>query len=80
MSTIGFNKGSIVFYKSEQYKMSDITWVKKEVNYAVYLFNYHWSGIIKDKMVSGNGIGTSVIIKERDNWHLLVEHLGKKMD
>ena len=45
---------------------------------AVYLFEFHWSGIINEKPASGLGRGTSVLIKEADRWLLLVEHLGPK--
>lgn len=64
--------------KSEKYVMEDIVWLKKEPMYAVYLFQFNWTGIINDKLVSGSGIGTSVIIKEEENWKLLTEHLGSK--
>lgn len=64
--------------KNEKYAIENITWLKIEGNYAVYLFDFNWSGIIDGKLISGNGIGTSVIIKESGVWKLLTEHLGKK--
>lgn len=64
--------------KSEQYTMSNITWLKKGPTLGVYLFEFNWTGIVNEKLVSGTGIGTSVILKEGDNWKLLTEHLGKK--
>ena len=64
--------------KGESYKMKNIHWVKREAQYAVYLFEYYWSGYINDKLVEGNGIGTSMIIKKAEKWVLLSEHLGKK--
>jgi len=64
--------------KSEKYNISNVVWLKKEKAFAAYIFEYEWSGIINGKSVSGNGIGTSVIIKETSGWKLLAEHLGKK--
>lgn len=64
--------------KSEKYSIDQVTWLRQEANYAVYLFEFNWTGIINNKSVSGSGIGTSVIIKENGRWQLLTEHLGKK--
>jgi len=63
--------------KSEKYEIHNIVWLKKEPAYAVYLFEFYWSGLMNKKSVSGKGIGTSVLIKEDDSWILLTEHLGK---
>lgn len=64
--------------KNEKYAIEHVVWLKKETMYAVYLFEFNWTGLINDKLVSGNGIGTSVIIKEGECWKLLTEHLGRK--
>lgn len=64
--------------KSEKYKMKNINWLIEQEQFAVYTFEFFWSGIINQKSVSGNGVGTSVIIKEESDWKLLTEHLGKK--
>ena len=64
--------------KDEKYSISNVHWVKKDSETAVYLFDFSWSGIINDKPASGVGRGTSVLIKENDKWQLLVEHLGPK--
>ena len=66
--------------KNEEYKIDNVKWLSKEENFAVYLFDFFWSGIVNEKSVSGNGIGTSVLIKEDGNWKLLTEHLGRKSD
>ena len=63
--------------KSEEYSMENIVWLRKEDRYAVYLFEFNWTGIVNDQSISGSGRGTSVIIKEDGNWQLLTEHLGK---
>ena len=64
--------------KDEQYSISNVHWVMKSPEMAVYLFEFNWSGIINEKSASGSGRGTSVLVKEADWWLLLVEHLGPK--
>ena len=64
--------------KDEKYSISNVHWVIKGGETAVYLFDFSWSGIINDRQASGSGRGTSVLIKEENNWQLLVEHLGPK--
>jgi len=82
---IGKNNVKIAFQKnfttikSEKYSIDNIKWLIKEETFSVYLFDFNWSGLIHGKPVSGNGIGTSVIIKEDGRWQLLTEHLGKKL-
>lgn len=64
--------------KNEKYAVSKVKWLVKDHKYAVYLFEFNWTGIIAGKSASGNGIGTSVLIKEDAKWKLLTEHLGRK--
>ena len=64
--------------KGDQYRIDQVKWLKREKDYAVYIFEFYWAGSIDGTPVSGNGIGTSVIIKERGLWKLLAEHLGSK--
>ncbi|HET9906675.1 MAG TPA: nuclear transport factor 2 family protein [Anaerolineales bacterium] len=64
--------------KDETYSISNVHWVNKGSEMAVYLFEFNWSGLINDKPASGSGRGTSVLIKDNDKWLLLVEHLGPK--
>jgi predicted ester cyclase len=64
--------------KDEEYSISNVHWVLKGDEAAVYLFDFHWSGIIHDKPAGGSGRGTSVIVRDGSQWLLLVEHLGPK--
>jgi len=66
--------------KSEKYSIDSIKWLVKDETYSVYLFEFSWTGIINGKSISGNGIGTSVIMKEDGMWKLLTEHLGRKQN
>ena len=64
--------------KDETYAITDVHWVMKNDTAAVYIFDFHWSGIINDKPASGSGRGTSVLVNEQGKWQLLTEHLGSK--
>jgi len=66
--------------KNEKYAIENIKWLTKDKMHAVYLFEFHWTGVIEGKSASGNGIGTSVLVKEGSKWKLLTEHLGRKPD
>ena len=66
--------------KNEKYTVENIEWLAKDEKYAVYSFEFNWTGTVDGKSVSGNGIGTSVLIKEAKEWKLLTEHLGRKSD
>lgn len=62
--------------KGETYAISNVRWVLKTSETAVYLFDFSWSGEINGEHASGSGRGTSVLVREGDQWMLLVEHLG----
>jgi ketosteroid isomerase-like protein len=64
--------------KEEEYSITNVYWVHKDDNTSVYLFDFHWSGVIDGKQAGGSGRGTSVLIMENTQWKLLVEHLGPK--
>lgn len=64
--------------KDETYAISNVHWVVKTPEMAVFLFDFYWSGIFNDKPASGSGRGTSVLINNRGTWQLLTEHLGSK--
>ncbi|MEO0507965.1 MAG: nuclear transport factor 2 family protein [Bacteroidota bacterium] len=66
--------------KNEAYAVDNVRWLSKKETFAVYLFDFHWTGIVNGNSVSGNGIGTSVLVKENHSWKLLTEHLGKKSE
>ena len=62
--------------QDEEYAISNVHWVRKTQEYAVYLFDFSWSGIINNELASGTGRGTTVLINENGYWKLLAEHLG----
>ncbi len=64
--------------KNENYTIKNVIWLRKEESYAVYTYEFSWSGIMKGKTISGNGNGTTVLVKKSENWKLLTEHIGRK--
>lgn len=65
--------------KSEEYKIKNVRWLFTNESTAVYLFDFSWKGIMNNQLIGGEGIGTSVLIREGAKWVLLTEHLGKKV-
>lgn len=61
--------------ENDTYAMSNIEWIMKETNYAIFVFNFAWSGQIKGQQASGSGRGTICLVFENGTWLLLVEHL-----
>ena len=48
--------------QDETYVIENVHWVKKGEDTAVYLFTFHWSGLINGEPASGAGTGSSVLI------------------
>lgn len=64
--------------KSEKYSVENVRWMLTNESTAVYLFDFHWKGLINEVMHEGAGRGTAVLIQEDGKWSLLTEHLGPK--
>lgn len=62
--------------KSEHYAITNIHWVTRAEGFAVFTFDYQWSGVINREQASGGGRGSSVIVKNSGAWQLISEHLG----
>jgi ketosteroid isomerase-like protein len=62
--------------KDEKYFITDVHWVVKDKEFAVYLFNFNWSGFIDGQQASGSGRGSTTLIFEKGKWLLVSEHLG----
>ena len=60
----------------EVYRISNIRWVHRGAEIAVYIFDFSWTGRIGGCPASGAGRGTSVLHHADGGWKLLVEHLG----
>ena len=64
--------------QDETYAIKNVHWVMQGADTAVYLFTFHWSGLINGEPASGAGTGSSVLSKGAAGWQLLLEHLGPK--
>ncbi len=62
--------------KNEKYSVTDVHWVTKNNHTAVYLFSFHWQGIINGVQAEGSGKGTATLVFEEAQWKLIAEHLG----
>ncbi|HID51029.1 MAG TPA: nuclear transport factor 2 family protein [Anaerolineae bacterium] len=62
--------------KDEKYSISNIHWALKSNQFSVFVYNFHWSGIVAGKHVSGSGRGTSSLVNINGDWLLVAEHLG----
>ena len=60
----------------ESYRVSNVRWVHRGPETAVFLFEFRWTGTINSRPASGSGRGTSVLHRDDHGWRLLVEHLG----
>jgi uncharacterized protein (TIGR02246 family) len=69
---------NFLLIEDETYAVSNVRWVRKTADFAVYLFDFAWSGLIDGKPASGAGRGTTVLLHEDGAWRLLAEHLGPK--
>ncbi len=71
-------RGNFAMIKDEKYKISEVHWIVKTKDFAVYTFVFNWSGIMNGKPAAGAGRGTSSLVKENGIWLLVSEHLGPK--
>ncbi len=62
--------------EDEDYRISNVHWVRRDEDVAVYLFEFAWSGRIGGHDAEGGGRGTSLLVRDGPDWKLLVEHLG----
>jgi ketosteroid isomerase-like protein len=62
--------------KSEEYQVTNVDWLIKNADSAVYVFSFSWKGLINGQPASGTGRGTAVLVFESGKWKLMAEHLG----
>jgi ketosteroid isomerase-like protein len=71
-------EGNFRAISEERYEISNIHWVRRDTQLAVYLFDFDWTGNIRGNAAQGGGRGTCVIVKDGPCWQMLVEHLGPR--
>jgi ketosteroid isomerase-like protein len=69
-------QGNFEAITDEDYRITNIRWVYRGSEIAVYLFDFNWSGRVGGRHANGSGRGTSVLHHDDNGWRLLVEHLG----
>lgn len=62
--------------EDEDYRISNVHWVRRGDDLSVYVFDFAWSGRIGGRDARGAGRGTSVLARHGSGWRLLAEHLG----
>jgi len=62
--------------EDEDYRISNMHWVRRGEDVSVYVFDFAWSGRIGGRDAKGAGRGTSVLVRHASSWQLLAEHLG----
>ncbi|MDY6984685.1 MAG: nuclear transport factor 2 family protein [Pseudomonadota bacterium] len=62
--------------RDEKYAISNVFWVRKSPDTAVFVCGFAWEGYIDGLRAEGAGVGTSVLVNDEGQWRLLVEHLG----
>ena len=61
--------------QGEEYRISNVHWIMRTPDFAVYLFEFQWTGRIDGRDAAGAGKGTSVLVRNGADWRLLAEHL-----
>lgn len=69
-------KRAFSLIKNEIYKIRNLRVIQEAETFAVFVFEFDWTGRVEGRNASGSGRGTSVLCKENDRWQLLCEHLG----
>jgi len=59
----------------DEYRISNVHWIMRTPDVAVYLFEFQWAGRVDGRDAGGAGKGTSVLVRSGADWQLLVEHL-----
>lgn len=62
--------------KNETYAIKNIQWITTSEKNAVCTYNFFWSGEINEKKSHGQGRGTNVLVKEKNKWLIIHEHLS----
>jgi hypothetical protein len=65
--------------QNEEYRISNVRWIRKRAEFAVCIYDFSWQGIIQGESSKGLGRGTMVVSYEDGHWWLITEHLGPKV-
>ena len=62
--------------KEEKFSIKDVRWISKTDTHAACHYFFEWEGLINGQFAKGGGRGTSILIKENEEWKIIHEHLG----
>lgn len=62
--------------EDEEYRISNVHWVRRDEDVSVYVFDFAWKGRIGGRDAKGAGRGTAVLVRNGPSWQLIAEHLG----
>ena len=68
-------EGNFLAIEDEVYRISNVHWIMRTADVAVYLFEFQWAGRIDGRDAAGAGKGTSILVRSQAAWQLLAEHL-----
>lgn len=74
---VAFEK-TFAHIEDETYWTTDVQWTAVTNTMACCHFLFHWHGKIEGKEQSGEGRGSSTLIKLNGRWLIAQEHLGPK--
>ncbi|GAB5449260.1 YybH family protein [Gymnodinialimonas sp.] len=64
--------------QNETFRVQNVHWLSETLDFAAYMFDFSWTGVINGKAASGSGRGTAVLAREGERWVLVGEQLGPK--
>lgn len=62
--------------QDEVYEIYDLDWVVTGEESAVCRYRFRWAGVVDGRPASGEGRGTSVLVRRQGHWLVLHEHLS----
>jgi ketosteroid isomerase-like protein len=62
--------------QDETYEIHDLEWVVTAPDHAACRYRFAWSGVVDGEPRSGSGRGTNVLVRRRDAWQIVHEHLS----
>ena len=71
-------EGNFRAIKNEHYRISNVHWVLRAPRVAAYLFEFHWTGVIRGEPASGDGRGSCLLAREGSRWQMLMEQLSPR--
>lgn len=62
--------------KDETYQIENLLWVDVQESSALCTYTFKWTGRVGGQSRSGQGRGTSLLVRQGSSWKIKHEHLG----